>query len=172
MPDVSQLPNGRPQHMSAWCKEQLGWLKPTVIDPTVQQKLVLSPVEGSSRECFKVLVRPDGSEYYLLTNRHKTGFDSDLPGEGLLIWRVIGGRPFLVAAHGIKGPAASRSFLYEVPFPASPTIPLPPTRRLPAAPNWVAGCLSSSPISNAMPRVASALQLDINTFDEVNPFRE
>lgn len=114
----SQLPNGRPQHMSAWCKEQLGWLKPTVIDPTVQQKLVLSPIEGSSRECFKVLVRPDGSEYYLLTNCHKTGFDSDLPGEGLLIWRVVGGRPFLVASHGIEGPAASRSFLYEVPFPS------------------------------------------------------
>jgi len=114
----NQLPNGRPQHMSAWCKEQLGWLKPTIIDPTVQQKLVLSPVEGAGRECFKVLIRQDGSEYLLLENRHKTGFDTDLPGDGLLIWRVVGGRPFLQASHGIQGPAGPRSFLWEVPFPS------------------------------------------------------
>jgi M6 family metalloprotease-like protein len=114
----NQLPNGRPQHMSAWCKEQLGWLKPTIIDPTVQQKLVLSPVEGAPRECFKVLIRQDGSEYFLLENRHKTGFDTDLPGDGLLIWRVVGGRPFLQPSHGIQGPAGPRSFLWEVPFPS------------------------------------------------------
>ena len=63
------LRTGKPQHYSPWCKERLGWLKPTVIDPTVKQKLVLSPIEGSPKECFKVLVRPDGSEYLLLENR-------------------------------------------------------------------------------------------------------
>jgi hypothetical protein len=104
--------------MCAWCKEQLGWLKPMVIDPTVRQKLVLSPVEGSDKQCFKVLLRPDGSEYFLLENRHKTGFDTDLPGDGLLIWRVVGGRPFLQASHGIQGPAGPRSFLWEVPYPS------------------------------------------------------
>ena len=70
-------------------KEKLGWLKPTVIDPTVKQKLILAPIEDSPKECFKVLVRPDGSEYFLLENRSKKGFDADLPGEGLLIWRVV-----------------------------------------------------------------------------------
>lgn len=40
-----QIANGRPQHMGAWCKQQLGWLKPTVIDPSVKQKLILSPVK-------------------------------------------------------------------------------------------------------------------------------
>jgi M6 family metalloprotease-like protein len=45
----NQAGAGRPQHMSAWCKERLGWLKPAVIDPTVPQKLILSPVEGSDR---------------------------------------------------------------------------------------------------------------------------
>ncbi|HSH96211.1 MAG TPA: M6 family metalloprotease domain-containing protein, partial [Roseimicrobium sp.] len=42
--------DGKPQHPSAWCKEQLGWLKPAVIDPSVPQKLVLNPVEGSTNE--------------------------------------------------------------------------------------------------------------------------
>jgi M6 family metalloprotease-like protein len=114
----NQLPNGRPQHMSAWCKEQLGWLKPAIIDPTVPQKLVLSPVEGASDQCFKVLVRSDGSEYFLLENRRKTGFDAQLSGEGLLIWRIVEGRPFLQEGHGIEGPAGPRSFLWEVPFPS------------------------------------------------------
>jgi len=113
----NQSPNGRPQHMSAWCKERLGWLKPAVIDPTVPQKLILGPAEGSDKECFKILVRQDGSEYLLLENRRKQGFDASLPSEGLLIWRVVGGRPMLEESHGIEGPSGPSSFRDLVPYP-------------------------------------------------------
>ena len=41
--------DGRPVHFSAWCKEQIGWTVPTLIDPRVQQKLILSPIEGKNR---------------------------------------------------------------------------------------------------------------------------
>jgi M6 family metalloprotease-like protein len=116
---ANQVNNGRPQHFCAWCKEKLGWIKPTVIDPTVKQKLVLAPVEDSPRECFKVLVRPDGSEYFLLENRHKKGFDQSLPADGLLIWRVVGNRPVLEESHGVEGPAGPRVFLNHVPFPST-----------------------------------------------------
>ena len=109
---------GRPQHFSAWCKEQLGWLHPAVIDPAVKQKLILSPVEGSTNECFKVLARPDGSEYFLLENRRQTGFDRALPGEGLLIWRVVNGKPILEESHGVDGPAGPRVFPTAVPYPS------------------------------------------------------
>lgn len=108
----------RPPHMSAWCKEKLGWITPTVIDPTTKQKLVLSPIEHSAKECFKVLIRPDGSEYLLLENRRKMGFDADLPGEGLLIFRVINDRPALEESHGVEGPSGPTSFLTSVPFPS------------------------------------------------------
>jgi M6 family metalloprotease-like protein len=114
----NQAPNGRPQHMSAWCKEQLGWLKPAVIDPTTPQKLVLSPVYKSSRECFKVLVRADGSEYLLLENRTGKGFDASLPAHGLLVWRVVRGRPTLEESHGVAGPAGPRTMSGSVPFPS------------------------------------------------------
>jgi M6 family metalloprotease-like protein len=114
----NQTPRGRPQHMSAWCKERLGWLKPTVIDPAVPQKLVLSPVYKSPRECYKVLAKPDGSEYFLLENRTATGFDASLPGHGLLVWRVVRGRPILEESHGIAGPAGPRSFPGLVPYPS------------------------------------------------------
>lgn len=108
----------RPGHLSAWCKEQLGWLTPTVLDPTVRQKLVLGPVQASARECYKVLVRLDGSEYFLLENRVAKGFDSDLPGQGLLIWRVSGGRPILEESHGVAGPRGPTVHLPLVPYPS------------------------------------------------------
>lgn len=110
--------NGRPQHFSAWCKEQLGWLTPAVLDPTVKQKLILAPVEKSTNECFKVLARADGTEYFLLENRRKTGFDRILPGEGLLIWRVVNGKVILEESHGVEGPAGPRVFPTSVPFPS------------------------------------------------------
>lgn len=114
----NQRGGGRPQHPSAWCKEQLGWLKPTVIDPTVKQKLKLSPIEGTTNECFKVLIRPDASEYLLLENRRKTGFDASLPSEGLMIWHVVGKRPILEESHGVDGPVGPRVFLGSVPYPS------------------------------------------------------
>ena len=114
----NQLGKGRPQHFSAWSKEQLGWLKPTVIDPTVKQKLILAPVEDSPKECLKVLVKADGSEYLLLENRRKKGFDQDLPAEGLLVWRVVNNRPILEESHGVEGPAGPGVFLGSVPFPS------------------------------------------------------
>ena len=104
---------GRPSHLSAWCKEQLGWLSPAVLDPTAKQKLILAP-----KECVKVLVRLDGSEYFLLENRAAKGFDSDLPGQGLLVWRVLNNRPILEESHGVAGPSGPRVQLDAVPFPS------------------------------------------------------
>jgi hypothetical protein len=110
--------DGKPLHFSAWCKEQLGWLKPVEIDPRVKQKIVLGPVNGSRTECVKVPLRADGSEYLLLENRRRIGFDKDLMAEGLLIWRVLNGRPILEESHGIPGPAGPQTFLGSVPYPS------------------------------------------------------
>ncbi len=114
----NQSGNGRPQHFCAWCKERLGWLTPTVVDPSVKQKLLLGPIENSTNECFKVLVRADGSEYLLLENRRKQGFDQSLVADGLLIWRVVGGRLMLEESHGVDGPSGPRVFLSAVPYPS------------------------------------------------------
>jgi M6 family metalloprotease-like protein len=108
----------QPQGLCAWAKEQLGWLKPAVIDPTEKQKIVLSPVSSARTQCIKLLARSDGSEYYLLENRTKTGFDSGLPGSGLLIWRVANGRPELIPSHGIEGSAGPRSLPEMIPYPS------------------------------------------------------
>ena len=112
-----QIANGRPQHMCAWSKERLGWIKPAIIDPTVRQHLVLGPIENSNRECFKIPVKPDGSEYLLLENRQRIGFDQSVPSEGLVIWHVVNGRPVLVEAHGLTGPRAPSMNVQSIPYP-------------------------------------------------------
>jgi len=110
----------RPNHLCAWCKRNLGWLKPVVIDPAVPQKLLLKPVEGSATECVLVLMQPDAGEYLLLENRAAVGFDADLPGTGLLIWRVTDwNRVELEPAHGLRGNQVSLRSPARVPFPQS-----------------------------------------------------
>ncbi len=113
-----QTGGGQPQHMCAWCKEQLGWLKPAVLDPAVKQKLILSPVEGTDNQCFKIPMRADGVEYLLLENRRRQGFDQRLPGEGLMIWHVVGKHPLLEESHGVDGPPGPLVFLKSVPYPS------------------------------------------------------
>ena len=110
---------GQPQHLCAWSKEQLGWLTPCVVDSNVRQKLILSPVEGSANECFKVLLRPDGREYLLMENRRQSGFDTGLPGEGLLVWYVAANRPTLVEAHGMMNASNPGLVMNGVRYPSA-----------------------------------------------------
>lgn len=120
----NQIGGGRPQHFCAWSKEQLGWIKPTIIDPRIKQKLILAPIEDDPTQCYKIMLRPDGSEYYLLENRRRIGWDSQLPAEGLLVWRVFAGirgqqQPvYLEESHGIEGARGPSSFPTSVPFPS------------------------------------------------------
>ena len=116
---MSQQNRLRPQHFCAWSKEKVGWVQPAVINPAVRQKLILAPIEDSPKECFKVLIRPDGSEYLLLENRKKKGFDESLPAEGLLIWRVVANRPVLQESHGVEGPSGPNLFRVDVPYPSA-----------------------------------------------------
>ena len=114
-----QVGGGKPQHFCAWSKEQLGWVKPVMIDPRIKQKLILSPIENTTTECFKIMIRADGSEYFLLENRQKRGWDESLPAEGLLIWRVVNNRPVLEESHGVEGASGPKVFLDSVPFPSA-----------------------------------------------------
>ncbi|HVJ82597.1 MAG TPA: hypothetical protein VNC50_16120, partial [Planctomycetia bacterium] len=108
----------KPQSLSAWAKERMGWLNPAVVDPSAPQKVMLAGVASAPGECVKVLVRADGSEYFLLENRRREGWDSELPGEGLLIWRVLGGRPELQESHGVEGASGPRLRGDAIPYPS------------------------------------------------------
>jgi immune inhibitor A len=75
-----------PAHPSAWCKAGQGWV--AVKTPKAGAPVRIGEVkEGRAvQRLWKDGIK--GSEYYLVENRQKTGFDARLPGDGLLVWHV------------------------------------------------------------------------------------
>nr|MBN2277200.1 M6 family metalloprotease domain-containing protein [candidate division Zixibacteria bacterium] len=76
-----------PSHFDAWCKTFLGFVDPIEVYSN------LTDVEIPQAENNPVVYRlwkngVYGPEYFLVENRQKTGFDSLLIGEGLLIYHV------------------------------------------------------------------------------------
>ncbi len=110
----------RPFHLCVWCKEQLGWVKVTTVRPSDAQWLKLAAIQTEPSMAFLIPATADGSESYYLENRQRRGFDGDLEGTGLLIWKVrrgLGGVD-LIESHGRKVPDASLVDLEEIPWPS------------------------------------------------------
>ncbi|MDI6792644.1 MAG: FlgD immunoglobulin-like domain containing protein [bacterium] len=79
-----------PAHLCAWSKIKLGWITPQEItskDPFCGLSREVWAIETSKESLFKLPTANQG-EYFLVSNRHRTGFDSYLPGEGILIWHI------------------------------------------------------------------------------------
>ncbi len=77
-----------PTHPDVWCKVQMGLVTPTTISGEVVGQSI--PSIESSATAFKIWDDGDplSSEYYLICNRQKTGYDTYLPGNGLLIYHI------------------------------------------------------------------------------------
>ncbi len=78
----------RPVHPAGLHKSQHGWIPVEKINKTTAN-VTLPPVTNENGYVIKIYsdhLRP--KQYLLLENRAKQYFDLDLPGEGLLIWRV------------------------------------------------------------------------------------
>ena len=77
----------RPVHLDPWSKFSLRWVNPVKVDGVLYNKTIRAASDGP--DVFQLL---DGGflsgEYFLIENRQKTGFDSGLPGEGILIWHI------------------------------------------------------------------------------------
>ncbi|HEX9993772.1 MAG TPA: M6 family metalloprotease domain-containing protein [Acidimicrobiales bacterium] len=75
-----------PAHPSAWCKVSQDWV--TVVNHTANEKVDVDAVQ-SSRTVHRLWKDgADGQEYFLVENRQRTGYDRELPSDGLLIWHV------------------------------------------------------------------------------------
>lgn len=77
-----------PAHPCAWAKVELGWVIPfEVLTPLADE--AIQAVETSAA-IYKLPIggTAAGEEYFLIENRQQIGFDSGLPGSGLLIWHV------------------------------------------------------------------------------------
>ncbi len=78
-----------PPSFSAFERAELGWLNYTEVDP-LQEGILRVPVLGSDNSEALVVRVPDGDvdEYFVIERRNKTGWDSTLPAEGLLVWHI------------------------------------------------------------------------------------
>lgn len=77
-----------PAHPTAYCKLKLGWVKPIVIF-NGEQDVTLKPYASNDGQIYKLPIGAVNSkEYFLLSNRKKVNFDSQLPGEGLIVEHI------------------------------------------------------------------------------------
>lgn len=84
------VPGELPAHPSAWCKVNQGWVTVTNLSTTSTPSI---PDVKTSQNVYRLWKDgAGGNEYFLLENRQKTGFDAQLPGDGLLIWHIDEGQ--------------------------------------------------------------------------------
>lgn len=76
----------RPTHPCAWSKLRLGWVETVHQDSS--GPIELEPVQSSGRVVMVWDNDERGHSYFLLSNRARTGFDSTIPGSGLLVWHI------------------------------------------------------------------------------------
>ncbi len=76
----------RPVHPGAWSKLRLGWVDPVRADSSGP---VLLPPVAERGQVVRVWDNDQRQRgYFLLECRTRLGFDSRLPGEGLLVWHI------------------------------------------------------------------------------------
>ncbi|RKX29414.1 MAG: hypothetical protein DRP47_01850 [Candidatus Zixiibacteriota bacterium] len=74
----------RPGHMDAYCKAFVGFVEPIHLTSNLYQAQI--PAVEYNPVVYKLQYDP--SEYWLIENRQKTGFDKYLPSSGLCIYHV------------------------------------------------------------------------------------
>ena len=79
-----------PAGINTYERYELGWIEPERLVPGSEDTLTWL---GESNRAFILPVKsstsdPRDGEYYLFENRQKTGWDSFLPGHGMLVWHI------------------------------------------------------------------------------------
>jgi hypothetical protein len=77
-----------PQHMSAYMKYRYGRWIASIPEIVASGTYSLYPLQVASNNCFKIRSPNSSTEYFVLEHRKTRGFDSKLPGTGLLIYRI------------------------------------------------------------------------------------
>ena len=75
----------RPAHINMYQKIAFGWVDPIELNST--QTITDMPASAQKPVAYTIST-PTSGEYYVLENRQKDGFDSNVPGTGLLIYHV------------------------------------------------------------------------------------
>ncbi len=76
-----------PTHPCAWSKVQMGFVTPTNVTSNTSS-VSISNVEQNPTIYRLWNSGASSTEYFLVENRQKLGYDSYIPGDGLLIWHI------------------------------------------------------------------------------------
>ncbi|HBL31878.1 MAG TPA: hypothetical protein DD490_34075 [Acidobacteria bacterium] len=76
----------KPLHLSAWAKSRLGWIFPVEVEDKANFQPALITPSWKAPLAYKIPI--SDSRYYLIENRERGGFDSELMGSGLLVWEI------------------------------------------------------------------------------------
>ncbi len=89
---LGDLPGATPTHLCAWSKTALQWVTPTTI---IHADNLHVTMYASASETFNIIKLPiSESEYFLVENRHNSGYDRGLTAisyyfeGGLAIWHI------------------------------------------------------------------------------------
>jgi M6 family metalloprotease-like protein len=87
--DIMENDLDPPQHMGAYMKFRYGMWISSIPEITSNGTYSLNPLTSSTNNCYKIASPYSTNEYFLVEYRSKTGtFESSLPGEGLLVYRI------------------------------------------------------------------------------------
>ena len=73
-----------PPAYSIYERNALGWIDPIVIDGP--DTIALEAISESNQGC--IIETGNVNEFFLLENRQQTGWDTYIPGHGMLIWHI------------------------------------------------------------------------------------
>ena len=91
--DLMDMDLNPPQHMTAYMKMRYGTWLGSIPTLSVSGTYSLNPLTSSSNNAFKILSPYSTTEYFVVEYRKKTGtFESSLPGEGVIVYRINSAR--------------------------------------------------------------------------------
>ncbi len=82
----------RPAHFCAWSKIQNGWVVPQEMEDHTSLHVSLNEAASTEYNVFKIPI--DADHYYLIENRHNSGYDQGLMviegnfGGGMALWKI------------------------------------------------------------------------------------
>jgi len=76
-----------PQFLDPWHRYYMGWVSPVVISSLGNYTVNYAEGPSNTNSVYKIWINTP-NEYFLIENRQKTGWDSILPGSGLLIYHI------------------------------------------------------------------------------------
>lgn len=75
-----------PAHLDAWSRAKMGWVMPILMKSSSVSATVNQIETSATQSLYRFSI--SSNEYFLIENREKVGYDSQLPGAGILIWHI------------------------------------------------------------------------------------